>query len=53
MVEKLSKVLEDICPEVSLGIKRNDADGYYLTTSKIRGEKLEKELVKQKFTATL
>jgi DNA mismatch repair protein MutS len=53
MVEKLSKVLEDICPEVSLGIKRNDSEGYYLTTSKIRGEKLEKELVKQKKTLKL
>lgn len=48
MVEKLSKVLEDICPEVSLGIKRNDSDGYYLTTSKIRGKKLEKVLIEQK-----
>jgi DNA mismatch repair protein MutS len=47
MVEKLSKILEDICSEVSLSIKRNDADGYYLTTSKIRGIKLEKELKKQ------
>ena len=53
MVEKLSKVFEYICPEVTLGIKRNDADGYYLTTSKIRGEKLEKELVKQNKTFKL
>jgi DNA mismatch repair protein MutS len=53
MVEKLSKVLEDICPEVTLGIKRNDADGYYLTTSKIRGDKLEKELLKQNKTFKL
>lgn len=48
MVEKLSKALEDICPESAPKIKHNDADGYYLTTSKIRGEKLEAELKKQK-----
>ena len=53
MVEKLSKILEELCPEVTLGIKRNDVDGYYLTTSKIRGEKLEKELEKQKKTFKL
>jgi len=53
MVEKLSKVLEELCPDVTLSIKRNDADGYYLTTSKIRGEKLEKELTKQKKTFKL
>jgi DNA mismatch repair protein MutS len=47
-VEKLSKALEEICPESSPKIKHNDADGYYLTTSKIRGEKLETELKKQK-----
>lgn len=46
IVEKLSKILEEICPEISLTVKRNDLDGYYLTTSKIRGEKLEKELSK-------
>jgi DNA mismatch repair protein MutS len=48
MVEKLSKALEEILPESSPKIKHNDADGYYLTTSKIRGEKLEAELKKQK-----
>ena len=53
MVEKLSKVLEDICPNVSISIKHNEKDGYYMTTSKIRGEKLEKELVKQKKTFKL
>ena len=47
MVEILSKALEDICPESVPKIKHNDADGYYLTTSKIRGEKLEVELKKQ------
>lgn len=48
MVEKLSKALEDICPESAPKIKHNDADGYYLITSKIRGEKLEAKLKKQK-----
>jgi hypothetical protein len=48
MIEKLSKVLEEICPDVILSIKHNDRDGYYLNTTKIRGEKLEKELLKQK-----
>lgn len=48
MIEKLSKVLEDMCPDVSLSVKHNDRDGYYLATTKIRGEKLEKELLKQK-----
>jgi DNA mismatch repair protein MutS len=48
MVEILSKALEDICPESAPKIKHNDADGYYLTTSKIRGEKLQAELKKQK-----
>jgi DNA mismatch repair protein MutS len=48
MIDKLSKVLEDICPDVTLSIKHNDRDGYYLNTTKIRGEKLEKELLKQK-----
>lgn len=53
IVEKLSKALDDLCPEVSLNIKRNDMDGYYLMTSKIRGEKLQKELEKQKKTFIL
>lgn len=53
MVEKLSKLFEDLCPEISLTIKKNDSDGYYLTTSKIRGEKLQKELEKQKKTFKL
>lgn len=48
MIDKLSKVLEDSCSQVTLTVKRNDTNGYYLTTSKIRGEKLEKELSKQK-----
>jgi DNA mismatch repair protein MutS len=48
MIDKLSKVLEDICPDVTLSIKHNDRDGYYLNTTKIRGEKLQKELIKQK-----
>jgi DNA mismatch repair protein MutS len=48
LVEKISKVLEDLCPEISLSIKYNDNEGYYLTTSKIRGEKLEAEIKKQK-----
>ena len=48
MVEKLSKILEGINPDVSLKIKHNSNDGYYLTTSKIRGEKLQSELKKQK-----
>ena len=48
MIEKLSKVLEEMCPDVTLTIKHNDRDGYYLNTTKIRGEKLEKELLKQK-----
>lgn len=48
MVEKLSKAIEDICPESAPKIKHNDADGYYLSTSKIRGEKLQTEFKKQK-----
>lgn len=47
MVEILSKALEDICPESAPKIKRNDGDGYYITTSKIRGEKLKAELDKK------
>lgn len=53
MVEILSKALEEICPEATLKIKHNDGDGYYLTTSKIRGEKLQAELKKQKKTLKL
>ena len=48
IVEKLSKAIEDICPESAPKIKHNDADGYYLSTSKIRGEKLQTEFKKQK-----
>ena len=48
MVEELSKLLNDVCGDISVIIKHNDADGYYLTTSKIRGEKLFNELAKQK-----
>lgn len=48
LVEKISKVLENLCPEINLTIKYNDNEGYYLTTSKIRGEKLESEIKKQK-----
>jgi DNA mismatch repair ATPase MutS len=48
MIDKLSNVLEKLCPDVTLSIKHNDRDGYYLNTTKIRGEKLEKELSKQK-----
>ena len=53
IVEKLSELLKEVCPEISLTIKNNDLDGYYLTTSKIRGEKLEKELEKNKKTFQL
>jgi DNA mismatch repair protein MutS len=53
MVEKLSSAIQDIYPESSPKIKHNDADGYYLTTSRIRGEKLEIELKKQKKTFKL
>lgn len=53
MVEILSKALENAYPESNLKIKHNDADGYYLTTSKIRGEKLQAELLKQKKTFKL
>lgn len=48
VVEKLSKLLEETIPDISLKIKHNSNDGYYLTTSKIRGEKLQSELKKQK-----
>ena len=53
MVEKLSKALENICPESAPKIKHNEQDGYYLTTTKIRGEKLEIELKKQQKTLKL
>jgi len=48
LVDKLSKVLEETCNDVSLSVKRNDRDGYYINTTKIRGEKLESELKKLK-----
>ena len=48
LIDKLSKVLEDMCSDVTLSIKHNNRDGYYLNTTKIRGEKLESELKKQK-----
>ena len=48
LIEKLAKILEDLNPDVSLNIKHNDRDGYYLNTTKIRGEKLEAEIKKQK-----
>lgn len=47
-VDKLSKVFEELCPDVSLKIKHNDNDGYYLITSKIRGKKLQKVLEEKK-----
>ena len=47
-IEKLSKILENECSEITLKIKHNDRDGYYLQTTKIRGQKLESMLVKQK-----
>jgi DNA mismatch repair protein MutS len=53
IVEKLSKLLEDVIPDISLKISHNSNDGYYLTTSKIRGEKLQSELKKQKITFKL
>lgn len=53
MVEKLSQILINVCPDISLTIKKNNIEGYYLYTSKIRGEKLEKELYKQKKTFKL
>jgi len=48
LVDKLSKVLENMCPDITLSVKHNDRDGYYINTTKIRGEKLETELKKQK-----
>ena len=53
VIEKLSKAMENICEEISPKIKHNDIDGYYLTTSKIRGEKLETEFKKQKINIKL
>lgn len=53
MIENLSKVLEELCPDVSLAVKSNDRDGYYMSTTKIRGEKLQKELAKRKINFKL
>ncbi len=43
-IDKLAKVLEEYDPSISLITKHNDRDGYYLSTTKIRGQKL-KELI--------
>jgi hypothetical protein len=53
LIEKLAQILQDFVPEINLNIKHNDRDGYYLNTTKIRGEKLEVELKKQKKTIKL
>jgi hypothetical protein len=44
IIEKLAKHLETFDDNLSLYIKHNDRDGYYLTTTKIRGQKLKKIL---------
>jgi len=44
IIEKLAKHLEKFDDNLSLYIKHNDRDGYYLTTTKIRGHKLKKIL---------
>ncbi len=43
-IDKLTNALEKYDPTISLQTKHNDRDGYYLTTTKIRGQKL-KELI--------
>ncbi len=43
-IDKLAKVLEGYDPTITLGTKHNDRDGYYLATTKIRGQRL-KELI--------
>lgn len=43
-IDKLAKVLEGFDPNITLSTKHNDRDGYYLSTTKIRGQKL-KELI--------
>lgn len=50
LIEKLAIVLQDLVPEqgISLSLKKNDRDGYYLNTTKIRGKKLEEILKKNK-----
>jgi DNA mismatch repair protein MutS len=43
-IDKLASVLEQYDPSITLSTKHNDRDGYYLSTTKIRGQKL-KELI--------
>lgn len=43
-IDKLAKVLEQYDSNITLQTKHNDRDGYYLSTTKIRGQKL-KELI--------
>ena len=47
LIEKIACAIENIQSDITLNIKHNDRDGYYLNTTKIRGVKLEKELEKQ------
>ena len=47
--DKLVCELEKLCPsdDIKLSVKNNSRDGYHIGTTKIRGEKLQKELEKQ------
>ncbi len=47
-IDKLAKVLEEFDPTITLSTKHNDRDGYYLATTKIRGQKLKELITNQK-----
>jgi DNA mismatch repair protein MutS len=47
-IDKLANVLEKYDNNINLTIKHNDRDGYYLSTTKIRGKKLEEALKLEK-----
>jgi DNA mismatch repair protein MutS len=47
-IDKLAKTLDNYDNNTTLHIKHNDRDGYYLTTTKIRGKKLQEILSEAK-----
>lgn len=48
LIEKIAERLQQFDENIILNIKHNDRDGYYLNTTKIRGEKLKKMIDKHK-----
>jgi DNA mismatch repair protein MutS len=47
LIEKLASTLEKYDANLTLSIKHNDRDGYYLNTTKLRGKKLQELLEKE------